>query len=48
MVKNEIDNVRFNFLYIDTYSFGPTWVYPESVVPYNMLRYIISGGRARR
>lgn len=43
MVKNEIDNVRFNFLYIDTYSFGPTWVYPESVVPYNMLRYIISG-----
>ena len=40
---NVIDNVRFNFLYIDTYSFGKTWVYPESVIPYNMLRYIVSG-----
>ena len=42
MVKNEIDNVRFNFLYIDTDSFGPTCVYPDRVVPYNILRYIIS------
>ncbi|WP_373219063.1 AraC family transcriptional regulator [Ruminococcus sp. 5_1_39BFAA] len=42
-MENGIDNVRFNFLYIDTYSFGKTWVYPESVVPYNMLRYIVSG-----
>lgn len=42
-MSNGIDNVRFNFLYIDTYSFGKTWVYPESTVPYNMLRYIISG-----
>lgn len=40
---NGIDNVRFNFLYIDHYFFGRTWFYPESVVPYNMLRYITSG-----
>lgn len=37
------DNIRFNFLYIDIYSFGKNWVYPESTVPYNMLRYIESG-----
>lgn len=37
------DNIRFNFLYIDKYSFGKNWVYPESTVPYNMLRYIESG-----
>lgn len=42
-MTNGIDNVRFNFLYIDSYSFGKTWVYPESVVPYNLLRYITSG-----
>jgi len=30
-------------LYIDTYSFGKNWVYPESIVPYNMLRYIEFG-----
>ena len=34
---------RFNFLYIDKYSFGRTWTYPESAIPYNMLRYIIDG-----
>lgn len=38
-----VDNVRFNFLYIDTYSFGRNWVFPESMVPYNMFRYIESG-----
>jgi AraC-like DNA-binding protein len=38
-----VDNVRFNFLYIDTYSFGRKWVFPESIVPYNMFRYIESG-----
>ena len=37
------DNIRFNFLYIDTYSFGKNWVYPESIVPYNMLRYLEFG-----
>ena len=38
-----VDNVRFNFLYIDTYSFGRNWLFPESMVPYNMFRYIESG-----
>ena len=38
-----VDNVRFNFLYIDTYSFGRKWVFSESMVPYNMFRYIESG-----
>lgn len=42
-MANEIDNIRFNFLYVDNYSFGRTWFYPDSVVPYNMLRYITSG-----
>lgn len=42
-MANPVDNVRFNFLYVDKYSFGRTWVYPESMIPYNMLRYIISG-----
>ncbi len=42
-MNHGIDNIRFNFLYIDTYSFGKTWFYPDSVVPYNMLRYIVSG-----
>lgn len=43
MVNGVVDNVRFNFLYIDTYSFGRKWVFPESMVPYNMFRYIESG-----
>ena len=38
-----IDSLRFNFIYIDTYSFGKTWVYPESIIPYCMFRYITSG-----
>lgn len=42
-MTNPLDNIRFNFLYSDVYAFGRTWVYPESMVPYNMLRYIISG-----
>lgn len=37
------DNIRFHFLYIDTYSFGGKWVFPESMVPYHMLRYIEAG-----
>lgn len=40
---NTIDNVRFNFLYIDTYSFGKNWIFAETVIPYNMLRFIKSG-----
>lgn len=42
-MSHVVDNVRFNFLYIDTYSFGKNWVFPESMIPYNMLRYIESG-----
>lgn len=38
-----LNKIRFNFLYIDKYAFGRTWVYPESVIPYNMLRYVIDG-----
>ena len=38
-----MSTIRFNFLYIDKYSFGRTWTYPESAIPYNMLRYIIDG-----
>lgn len=42
-MQNIENSVRFNFLYVDKYSFGRTWVYPESLIPYNMLRYIIKG-----
>ena len=38
-----MNTIRFNFLYIDKYSFGRTWTYPESAIPYKMLRYIIDG-----
>ena len=38
-----MNTIRFNFLYIDKYSFGRTWTYPESAIAYNMLRYIIDG-----
>lgn len=38
-----LNSVRFNFLFIDKYSFGRTWVYPESYLPYGILRYIIKG-----
>ena len=32
-----MNTIRFNFLYIDKYSFGRTWTYPESAIPYNMV-----------
>lgn len=35
--------LRFNFLYVDRYVFRTGWFYPESYIPYNMVRYIISG-----
>ncbi len=38
-----MDNIHFTFLYIDLYSMGRTWVYPESIIPYNILRYIVKG-----
>lgn len=38
-----IDNIRLTFLYIEFYSMGKTWVYPESYIPYNIFRYIAKG-----
>ena len=36
-------SMRFNFLYVDRYIFQGDWVYPESYVPYCMVRYITKG-----
>ena len=38
-----IDDIRFTFLYMEFYSMGRTWVYPESVIPYSIFRYIEKG-----
>lgn len=35
--------MRFNFLYVEKYTFGNGWTYPESYIPYNIIRYIIKG-----
>lgn len=43
MNNSFINAIRFNFLYIDKYSFGKSWVYPESYLPYGILRYILKG-----
>lgn len=43
MNNSFVNSIRFNFLYVDRYSFGKLWVYPESYLPYGMLRYIIKG-----
>lgn len=37
------DSVRLNFLFVDLYSFGRAWVYPESYLPYCMLRCVVKG-----
>ncbi len=39
----DFDDIKFTFLYIDLYSMGKDWYYPESRIPYNMLRYIVRG-----
>lgn len=39
----EFDDMKFTFLYIDLYKMGEQWTYPESRIPYNMLRYIVKG-----
>ena len=42
--ESEIMNtIRFNFLYVDKYSFGASWAYSEEDLPYNLLRYIVGG-----
>lgn len=38
-----LDNIRFIFLYIDKYTMGKEWYFPEAVIPYNMFRYICKG-----
>ena len=35
--------LRFNFLYVDYYEFKKAWVFPESYIPYSMLRYVVKG-----
>lgn len=35
--------LRFNFLYVDYYEFKKAWIYPESYIPYSMLRYVVRG-----
>lgn len=41
--KSLYTTMRFNFLYVDKYLFKEGWIYPESYVPYCMLRYILKG-----
>ena len=36
-------SMRFNFLYVDKYTFQENWAYPSSYIPYCMLRYILKG-----
>ena len=31
------------FIYVDKYRFSSNWVYPTSVAPYGLIRYIVSG-----
>ena len=35
--------MRFNFLYVDRYVFRSGWIYPNSYIPYTMVRYILRG-----
>lgn len=35
--------MRFNFLYVDRYVFSRDWYYPESYIPYCLLRYMTKG-----
>lgn len=35
--------MRFYFLYVDRYVFGAGWVFPDSHLPYAMVRYILRG-----
>lgn len=36
-------SLRLNFLYVDRYIFRRGWVFPESYIPYCMVRYILKG-----
>lgn len=46
--KSLFSTMRFNFLYVDRYVFSRSWVYPESYVPYCMVRYILRGSAVFR
>lgn len=35
--------LRFSFLLADDYHFVSSWVYPESILPYSLLRFITKG-----
>lgn len=35
--------MRFNFLYVDRYVFRSGWIYPNSYIPYTMVRCILRG-----
>lgn len=35
--------MRFNFLYVDKYTFHSGWFFPEDYIPYCLLRYITRG-----
>lgn len=37
------ESIKYNLLYVDKYTFGKSWRYEESRVPYSMLRYIVDG-----
>lgn len=41
-------SMRLIFLYVDRYAFRRGWAYPESYVPYCMLRYILKGSAVFR
>ena len=41
--RSLFSTIRFTFLYVDQYMFSKSWVYPESYVPYCMVRYILKG-----
>lgn len=36
-------SMRFNFLYVDRYVFRRGWFFPETYIPYCMVRYILKG-----
>lgn len=38
-----IYSLRFNFIYVDVYAFTRMWIYPTTVLPYGLLRYILVG-----
>ena len=42
-MKDILNSIKFNFLYVDKYSFGRSWEYPENIIPYSMLRCVIKG-----